>query len=306
MKNPLLLLTAGCLLLFDPSAAAATPTLSPESEAAALEKGKLAYQVNCMACHMVETKLVGPSLVGVAETYPKERRAEFLAWAKEPGKKDPKLMQMPPMGHVPEETLANIHAYILDVSAGKKEVRGNSRFQSYKEPERELPYVVRGFMPDSSPASLGIVLKENISVCWDTEACRLRYIWPGDRTILKKGHTVADLRAEPFYRETADQLWSLASDEKPDFMGYRLKADGSPELAYRVGDLEIREHINNGAEPGMIVRQFTLSEEVEELKLNLEQDTKATVVADRGEFKNGTLTLKGSDTKSFTLTISKP
>ncbi|MDF1741337.1 MAG: cytochrome c [Verrucomicrobiales bacterium] len=303
MKNQSALLTAGSLFLFGAAAFGAPSASSPEE---AVEKGKTAYQMNCMACHMVETKLVGPSLVGIAETYPEEKRAEFLAWAKEPGKKDPRLMQMPPMGHVPEETLANIHAYILDVSVGKKEVRGNSRFQSYKEPERELPYVVRGFMPHSSPASLGIVLKENISVCWDTEACRLRYIWPGDRTILKKGHTVADLRAEPFYRETADRLWSLAGDEKPDFLGYRLKPDGSPELAYRIGEIEVREHINNGAQGGMIVRHFTLSDEVGELKLNLEQDTKAIVVSDKGELKSGTLTLTGADTKSFTLTISKP
>lgn len=276
------------------------------NDASSIEKGQAAFQINCMACHMVETKLVGPSLVGVAATYPAEKRDEFLAWAKDPGKKDPRLMQMPSMAHVPEETLANIHAYILDVSKGKKEVRGNNRFQSYKEPERELPYVVRGFMPDTSPASLGIVLKDNISVCWDTEACRLRYVWPGNRTVLKKGHTVADLKEEPFYRETSDQLWSLDADEKPEFLGYRLKPDGSPELAYRIGEVEIREHISNGDEPGTLTRQFTLSKPVDEVKLNLEQDTSAAVSADRGKLNNGTLTLIGADTKSFSLTITKP
>ena len=158
------------------------------------EVGKAAYEMNGMACHQVEVKIVGPSLVAVATTYPRDKQAEFIAWAKAPGKKDPKLLQMPPMGHVPEETLAAIHGYILEATKGK---RGNHQFPFFKEPERELPYVVRAFLPEASPASVAVILKDNTSVCWDTEACRVSYAWSGSKTRLKQGRTVVNLESKP-------------------------------------------------------------------------------------------------------------
>lgn len=278
---------------------------APAQESPEKSAGELAYQMNCMACHQAELRLVGPSLVAIAETYPAEKKADFIAWAKEPGKKDPKLMQMPPMAHIPEETLASIHAYMLEAAVGKTEKKAGKQYAGYKEPVRELPYVVRAFLPDSSPASVGVVLKDNISVCWDTEACRFRYAWPGSKTRLRQGHTVVDLKAKPFYRETAEQLWSFAGDSKPRFRGYRLRDDGSPEFAYSIGDVEIREHIRNGEQSGSLVRHFTLAKPVDELVLNLEQDTSATVICDKGTRDGHILTLSGDDTQSFTLTISK-
>ncbi|MFD2255467.1 c-type cytochrome [Luteolibacter algae] len=268
--------------------------------------GKEAYQANCMACHQADLRLVGPSLVAIAETYPLEKEAEFIQWAKAPGKKDPKLLQMPPMSHLPDETLAAIHKFMLGEAKGKTEQKAGSQYDTYKEPVRELPYVVRAFLPDASPASVAVVLKDGISLCWDTEACRFRYAWAGDKTRLRQGHTVVNLRQKPFYRESAPALWSFAGDDEPQFHGYRLHEDGTPEFAYSFGDIEIRERISNGAEAGSFVRHFTLSKPLEKLSLNLEQDSSARVSADKGELNNHTLTLTAGDTKSFTLTISKP
>lgn len=115
-----------------------------------------------------------------------------------------------------------------------------------------------------------------------------------------------NLQGKPFYRESAPQLWSFVGDTKPQFHGYRLQKDGSPEFAYSIGNIEIRERISNGAEAGSFVRHFTLSQAKDELRLNLAQDSSARIVSDKGELKDQTLTLTGDDTKSFTLTISKP
>ncbi|MCG8600942.1 MAG: cytochrome c [Verrucomicrobiales bacterium] len=274
--------------------------LSAEQDA-----GKLAYQANCMACHQLELRLVGPSLAAIAATYPEEKRSEFIAWAKEPGKKDPRLMQMPPMAHIPEEMLAAIHGYMLEVGKGKKEKKAGKQYAGFKEPVRELPYVVRAFLPDTSPASVAVVLKDNISVCWDTEECRFRYAWEGSKTRLRQGHTVVELKTEPYYRETSESLWSLTGHDEPQFRGYHLRDDGSPEFAYTVGGIEVREGIHNGEEPGSFVRTFSLSKPVGQLVLNLGQDASARVVANKGQLKEGVLTLTGDDTQSFTLTISK-
>lgn len=271
----------------------------------AREQGKLAYQANCMACHQVDVRLVGPSLATIAKTYPAEKRGEFISWAKAPGKKDPKLMQMPPMAHIPEETLAAIHGYMLEVGKDKEEKKAGKQYAGFKEPTRELPYVVRAFLPDTSPASVAVVLKDDISVCWDTEACRFRYAWEGSKTRLRQGHTVVDLKTEPYYRETSESLWSLTGHAEPQFLGYRLRDDGSPEFAYTIGGIEVREGIRNGAEPGSLVREFHLSRPVDKLVLNLAQNTSARIASDRGTREGDTLTLTGDDTQSFTLMISK-
>ncbi|MDF1814008.1 MAG: c-type cytochrome [Verrucomicrobiales bacterium] len=273
--------------------------------ASANESGKLAYEMNCKACHQLDTKLVGPSLVAVAATYPPDKQAEFISWAQAPGKKDPKLLQMPPMAHVPEPTLVAIHAYVLDVTKGVKEKRGNHHFPNFKEPNRKLPYVVRSFLPDASPASVAVILKNNISLCWDTEACRFRYAWQGNKTRLTKWQTVAELPSAPYYRETTPQLWSIADAGQPEFSGYRLKKDGSPVFEYRFGDVEVQEHIHNGTEKGSFVRSFWVSGVPDDLQLNPGTADGVKITADKGEMKNGVLTLNKTEAKQFTLTVTK-
>lgn len=166
MTRSLPLLTIFLALLGRAAFAQEPPNESP---------GKQAYQANCMACHQVDLRLVGPSLVAIAATYPLEKQSEFIQWAKAPGKKDPKLLQMPPMAHIPEETLAEIQEFMLEAAKGKQEQKAGKQYGAFKEPARELPYVVRAFLPDASPASVAVVLKDDISVCWDTEDCRFRY-----------------------------------------------------------------------------------------------------------------------------------
>jgi len=268
-------------------------------------KGKVAYQMNCMACHQMDVKVVGPSVVAVAATYPEDKRADFIAWAKEPGKKDPKLLQMPPMAHVPEKTLADIHEYMLQEAVGKTEKKRSQLFPPFKEPRRELPYVVRAFLPKTSPASVAIVLKGNISICWDPEACRFRYAWAGSKTRLRQGHTVVELEEDPFYAEDSHPLQSLLGVSEPEFYGYRILQDGAPEFAYSIGEVEVRERIANGAEPGTFVRSFTLVPAVDELKIPLGETSESQVICDKGALETGLLTVSGDDTQSFTLTISK-
>lgn len=268
--------------------------------------GEIAYQQNCMACHLTDTLVVGPSLVSIAATYPEDKVNEFVAWAKNPGKKNPRLLQMPPMAHVPEETLIAIHNYILKTTEGKTESNSKPQFPGFKEPDRELPYVVRAFLPHTSPASVAIVLEDNISVCWDTESCRFRYAWSGSKTRLRQGHTVVKLEKEPFYREVSETLWISSEEKTPKFQGYKLRADGSPVLLYTIGSLKIHEHIANGAEENSFVRHFTVEGATDTLKLDLSQETEALVFADKGEQKDGILTLSREDATSFRITITRP
>lgn len=264
-------------------------------------EAKQAFQTNCLACHNLDTQIVGPSLVTLTATYPAEIRADFLAWTKDPGKKDPNLIQMPSMAHLPDDTLVDIHKYILSVTEGVKEKKASARFPSFKEPDRPLPYVVRASMPDSSPASVAIILPNNLSVCWDAEACRFRYAYTGSKTDLGNTFVRPELPSKPFYRETAKKLFPFP--QKPRFLGYRL-IDKNPEFRYLFGALEIHELIAAGPMPDSITRSFTLSKELP-LTLDLSSQGKAILTSDKGTLKDGKLTLTAGEAKQFTLTISK-
>ncbi len=264
-------------------------------------EGEVDYQTHCMACHMVNVKTVGPSLVYMAKTYPKRNFEEFKAWVKEPGKKDPKLIQMPAMGHIPDDVMARIHGYILGAAKGQKEKKAGKGFEPFKEPKRPLPYVVRGFLPDTSPASIAVVMDGNLSVCWDTEICRLRYAWVGSRTSLNSYFGPAKLKVKPFYKEKSEVLWSLKDAGKPDFLGYRL-IEGYPEFHYRLGSLEVHELVRLG-EDGDIIRSFRTSGLEESATLLLNSEGTGSVTSDLGLMEQNLLQLTASEAASFTLTL---
>ena len=54
--------------------------------------GEQAFKINCAACHLADVLVVGPSLVEVARNYPADKQADFITWAKTPGKKNLKLI----------------------------------------------------------------------------------------------------------------------------------------------------------------------------------------------------------------------
>ncbi|MGC6426238.1 MAG: c-type cytochrome [Akkermansiaceae bacterium] len=263
----------------------------------ALHPGEQAYKTHCAACHMIDTTIVGPSLVGIAKTYPADKKTKFIAWTQAPGKKNPKMIQMPSMAHVPESDLGKIHDYILARTKGVQEKKRNELFPEFQEPQRELPYVVRASLPGSSPASIAVVLPNGLTLCWDTELCRLRYLYEGTKTNLFSIWRPANLPNEPFYHESSTTL--ITSDESPQFLSYQL-INKFPEFHYRIGSTEIRELI--GSSEGKVTRTFTVSGEIDDL--NFSPKGEAVLSSNQGQLKEGQLRFTGDQTKSFTLTIA--
>lgn len=266
--------------------------------------GQLAFETHCVACHMVDSRWVGPSLVKMVETYPDGEVEAFLAWVKNPGKKDPKMIQMPAMSHLPEDVVTDIHNFVVQVTEGKVEKRGRHHFKGFKEPERELPYVVRSFMPQSSPASILIKLPGDLNACWDTEACRFRYIWSDGKTINTSGRGEPKFGVPPLYRETAPSLWSIAGGTKPKFRGFRL-IEGYPEFDYTYGAIRVREKIINGPEPGTVLRRFKLSGVTGDVTMDLSSEGTGSVSSDAGRMAGSKLRLTRTEASSFTLKISQ-
>jgi len=294
-------------LLIAPLTAISTPQDKTDEKEPEAHLGKADYQLNCAACHLLDTTSVGPSLVTIASTYPADQQETFVQWVKAPGKKNPEMIQMPPMAHVPEAKLALIHDYILEATVGVKEKGKGHGFPRFEEPERKLPYAVRAFLPDTSPASIGIILEGKISVCWDTEACRLRYAWSDDNTRLGDFSNHAKLPSPPYYRETSERLWLFASDKetKPKYLGYRLGKNGAPEFNYQIGPVEVREKIDNGKAAGTFVREFTIKGASGVVHLDLQSEGGA-ITSSRGTINDGVLSVDTTDSQKFTLTVSRP
>ncbi len=265
-------------------------------------KGEQSFKIHCAACHLLANAVVGPSLVTVAETYPAGQKEAFITWAKTPGKKNAKMIQMPSMAHVPDVELSAIHDYLLAVTKGVKNKKNKEVFPKFKEPKRALPYVARASMPDSSPASVGIVLENGLTVCWDTEACRFRYAYVGDKTALFSMWRPAKLPNKPYYRESAEQLF--VGMGQPKFLGYRL-VEKDPEFRFKIGSVEFRELISAGNRPKELTRRFTIQNLTEDIVLDLSGEGTALLNVDKGSLQDGKLTLSADEAKSFTLTLTK-
>lgn len=282
---------------------ALTAVLTLATSTAEIPDGKTSYEINCMACHQVDAQTVGPSLIRIAAVYPKEKQPEFLRWTKEPGKKDPVAIQMPSMAHLPDETLASIHDYILKVVIGKKEKKGSPIFAKYRVPKRTLPYVFRGFFPDSSPASVGIVLPGNLSICWDTELCRVRYALRSSKTTIGGRRKESKFDKVPFHLEVPETPLLVADQTKLQYLGYQL-INGYPEFRYKSGDMEVRELVSNQSTPKGFNRIFKIIGATSDLVFDLEHEGTTTFSSNQGTINDGKLTLSSEQATNFTLTVT--
>ncbi|MFM2417628.1 MAG: hypothetical protein RL385_2351 [Pseudomonadota bacterium] len=78
--------------------------------------GETHFKATCSGCHAVDKKLVGPSLVEIAEIYASDPEG-IVRWAKQPGQKR-EGARMPSMAIVGDTKLAAIAKYMLE--AGKQ------------------------------------------------------------------------------------------------------------------------------------------------------------------------------------------
>lgn len=82
--------------------------------------GFAAFQTNCGACHAIDRKVVGPSMVEVAVIYA-GKSPDFIAYVRAPTKKRPDFPTMPPMGHVSANDLTQIAKWVQTLNPPTKE-----------------------------------------------------------------------------------------------------------------------------------------------------------------------------------------
>ncbi len=122
--------------------------------------------------------------------------------------------------------------------------------------------VMRGFMPDSGPASISVELPGGVAYVYDAGAGRFRYAWTGTNPTMPSSpeRGLARLNGEIFYREPAFPLRiGTSPDAAPtrvDFHGYTIDADGIPEFETSVDGATVRERAE--VRDGAFVRRFRI------------------------------------------------
>ncbi len=216
--------------------------LSVYGEKASEIDAPASFTMNCQACHMLDKVQVGPSLVEIAEIYPKSKLEAFIQWCHKPGKKRAHMPAMPAMVHIPIEDLNSIYDYIRKVTIGVDKVAPPT---TDPYPDTERPRIIRHKLPNTGVASIAIALptEKLHNIIWDTDKCRLRYIssgkidsWPHVRASGASSVKVGTI----IYKEDTP----LFKSEKTQFLGYHLSKQGLPALIYTIEGKKLTETIS--------------------------------------------------------------
>ncbi|SKB30844.1 plastocyanin/azurin family copper-binding protein [Daejeonella lutea] len=174
------------------------------------------------------------------------------------------------------------------------------------------PFLYRIFMDDSGPASIAVSLPQDISYCWDTGSCRLRYAWTGgflDNTAIWKGHVDANAKilGTVFYREASEYPVIIGNSDKQaiaEFKGYKL-IDKYPEFHYQLNGVDVFELIKPKNDGNGIVRNFRIPDAGNTVWFS-GNSTNASLEhkSSAGTWVDGRLKLSPQDAKQFSITTT--
>lgn len=178
--------------------------------------------------------------------------------------------------------------------------------------EPKPPYLYRAYMTDSSPASIAVNLPGDLSYCWDTETCELRYAWEGgfvDNSGLWKGkpNSEAKVLGTIFYRNGIRSPLRIGKAETPpsvEYKGYRL-IDRYPEFHFTVSGIDVYELIQPTASGDGFIRAFRVPEGSKDLWFYVDARDGMQYESSAGEWRNNRLTIPAANTKKFTIVMTK-
>ncbi len=178
--------------------------------------------------------------------------------------------------------------------------------------ETVAPFLYRIFMDDSGPASIAVSLPQDISYCWDTGTCRLRYAWSGgflDNTAIWKGHVDANAKilGTVFYREASEfPLIIGKADEVPvkKFKGYHL-INKYPEFHYQLNGVDVYELIKQKDDGNGIIRNFRIPNASGPVWFNSKTiNGSVDYSSSAGKWVDGKLKLSPHEAREFSITMT--
>lgn len=208
--------------------------------------GKDAGGLSCINCHdfkgYVSLGTRGPDMVEMRDRL---REEWFKRWMREPLRIQPGT-SMPNFfaSMAPAEVERKSDLLWSCLSAGRDmPLPGGLEESRNVIVVRDVPVVIRTFMPDSSPASIAVGLPGGVSYCFDADIGSIRYAWYGDF-----------LEMTPPWSGRGGQPAIVLGRRFGDFPGVPRKLDyrfkgyrlvrGLPEFQYTVGGVEASQRIS--------------------------------------------------------------
>lgn len=188
--------------------------------------------------------------------------------------------------------------------------------QAEKSPHPYLltpPYLYHAYIDGASPAAIAVALPQQLSYCWDSEACRLSFAWKGgfvDMTDLWKGHfnASAKILGDIFFTDYTDfpiRLGEKATIPKEvKYKGYRL-VDEYPEFHYTLDGIDVYELNREKADGNGFVRTFRIPDARQKIWLvTNKEDDAIKYESSSGKWEEGKLELSSTEAKEFTITMT--
>ncbi|MBI1369382.1 MAG: hypothetical protein GC162_12105 [Planctomycetes bacterium] len=171
---------------------------------------------------------------------------------------------------------------------------------------------------DGLVATITVNFGKRLSYVWDTIDCRLVYAWKdgfmdmtdywgagaggGRRSFAYLPHLEGTL----VFKAAGSMPLSIGDSEQqvaPKFKGYRLLA-GTPQFMFALGSTQVSEQIVPG-EGGTIAMHYHVDAAPGDVHMTFDPSIRKRVTADKGDWKDDTLTIPAKDAGHFVVMIKE-
>lgn len=178
--------------------------------------------------------------------------------------------------------------------------------------ELSPPYWYRAFLEETSLASIAVHLPQQLSYCWDTELCQLRYAWEGgflDNADLWHGHknAYAKILGTIFFKDKVTKPLRFGTpDAAPpvEYKGYRVR-DQYPEFHYTVAGKDVFELIKELPGKKGFIRTIRIPDATEPVWYCYDATSGVTYRFSAGIMQNGKVALTEAEAREFTIQMIK-
>jgi azurin len=174
------------------------------------------------------------------------------------------------------------------------------------------PYFYHTFIDGAGPSAIAVHLPNDLSYCWDADACRLQMAWKGgfiDMSDIWKGHFDASAKVlgEVFYTDKTIFPFSFnepATMPAVKHKGYRL-VEKYPEFHYTINGTDVFELIRPKPDGFGLIRDFRIPDSKSVLWFyRNNNDESIEYTSSAGSFDKNKLKLSPAQSKKFTITMT--
>ena len=174
------------------------------------------------------------------------------------------------------------------------------------------PYLYHTYIDGAGPSAIAVNLPNNLSYCWDADACRLQMAWKGgfvDMSDIWEGHfdASAKVTGDVFFRDNTDfplRMNESASVPMVKYKGYSL-IEKYPEFHYTINGVDVYELIHPKEDGFGLIRHFRIPRATMTIWFfDNYNDESIEYISSAGGFINNKLKLSPAQARKFSITMT--